>query len=72
MLHELLPNEETNAAALVLALSGTILVLVARGDGPPSPNQVLSRVLSNPIPRSVPRGAESTGSVSVALTAIAA
>ena len=71
MLGELLRNEETNAA-LVLALSGTILVLVARGNGSPSPNLVLSRVLSNPIPRSVPRGAESTGSVSVALTAIAA
>jgi hypothetical protein len=72
MLHELLPNEETNAAALVLALSGTILVLVSRGNGPPSPDQVLSRVLSNPIPRRVPRGTESTGSLSVPLTAMAA
>ena len=71
MLGELLRNEETNAA-LVLALSGTILVLVARGNGSRSPKLVLSRVLSNPIPRSVPRGAESTGSASVALTAIAA
>ena len=53
MLGELLRNEEPNAA-LVLALSGTILVLVSRGNEPPSPNQVLSRVLSNPIPRRVP------------------
>jgi hypothetical protein len=72
MLGKLLRNEETNAA-LVLALSGTILVLVARGNGSPSPNQVLSRVLSNPIPWRVPREArESTGLLSVSLTAIAA
>ena len=72
MLHELLPNEETNAAALVLALSGTILVLVARGDGPPSPNQVLSRVLSNPLPRRVLRGTENDPALSVPLMAKAA
>ena len=71
MLGELLRNEETNAA-LVLALSGTILVLVSGGNGPSSPNQVLSRVLSNPIPRRVPRGTESDPTLSVPLTAIAA
>ena len=70
MFGELLRNEETNAA-LVLALSGTILVLVSRGNGLPSSNQVLSRVVSNPIPRRVPRVTESDPAISVPLTAIA-
>ena len=71
MLGELLRNEEPNAA-LVLALSGTILVLVSRGNGAPSPNQILSRVLSNPLPRRVPRGTENDPALSVPLTAKAA
>jgi len=69
MLGELLRNEETNAA-LVLVLSG--MILVSRGNGPSSPNQVLSRLRSNPIPRRVPRGTESDPALSIPLTAIAA
>ena len=36
---------------LVVALSGTIAVMVARGTRPASPGHLLSGVLSNPIPR---------------------
>ena len=46
----LLGNEEVNAA-LVMALSGTIMALVAKGDGPVSLKKVVSGALSNPIPR---------------------
>jgi hypothetical protein len=35
----------------VLALSGTLIVLVAKGAGPVSPKKMVSRVLSNPVPR---------------------
>jgi hypothetical protein len=38
-------------AALVLALSGAIAVLVAKGSGPLSLKRVASGILSNPIPR---------------------
>jgi hypothetical protein len=47
---KLLGKEETNAAA-VLALSATVIALVAKGAGPVSPQKVVSRVLSNPVPR---------------------
>ena len=57
---ELLGNEEINAA-LVLALSGTIMMLVAKGDGPISLKRVASGVLSNPITWHKPAGARDTG-----------
>lgn len=50
MLGKLFAREET-AAALVLALSGTIMVLVAKGDGPLSSRRIVSGALSNPVPR---------------------
>ncbi|MBA3472386.1 MAG: hypothetical protein H0T57_04015 [Rubrobacter sp.] len=46
----LLGNEGTNAA-MVVALSGTIMVLVAKGDGPVSLKRLVSGALSNPVPR---------------------
>jgi hypothetical protein len=59
MFSNLLSNEETNAAA-VLALSATIIALVAKGAGPVSPKKMVSRVLSNPVPRLQPTGARAT------------
>ncbi len=56
MIGKLLGKEETNAA-VVLALSGALMVLVAKGDGPLSLGRVVTRVLSNPVPI---RGAAST------------
>jgi len=53
MFSKLLSNEKTNAAA-VLALSATVIALVAKGAGPVSPKKVVSRVLSNPVPRLEP------------------
>lgn len=50
MLNGLFAREETTAA-LVLALSGTVMVLVAKGSGPLAPDRLLNRVLSNPVPR---------------------
>ena len=44
-----LMNGEVNGV-LVVALSGTIAVLAARGTRPASPGHLLSRVLSNPGP----------------------
>lgn len=62
MIGKLLSKEEVNAA-LVLALSGAVMVLVAREDGPLSVRRVVSGVLSNPVPG---RGAVGTrGSASV-------
>ena len=58
MFSKLLSNEETNAAA-VLALSATVIALVAKGAGPVS-TKMVSRVLSNPIPRLEPIGTRST------------
>jgi hypothetical protein len=46
---ELLARDEINAAA-VLALSGTLVVLVAKGDGSLSLKRMVSALLSNPIP----------------------
>ena len=42
---------EKGNATLVLALSGAVTVLVAGGNGPPSLGRMVSRVLSNPIPK---------------------
>lgn len=49
----LLGNEETYAAA-VLALSGTLMALVAKGNGPVSLKGIVAGTLSNPIPRPEP------------------
>jgi hypothetical protein len=49
MLGGLLCREETSAA-LVLALSGMIVVLAANGPGPVLLKRVVSRALSNPVP----------------------
>ncbi len=49
MIGKLLGKEEVNAA-LVLALTGAVMVLVAKGDGPPSFGRVVAGVLSNPVP----------------------
>ncbi len=51
MIGNLLGNEEINAAA-VLALSGTLMALVAKGNGPISLKGIVSGTLSNPVPRS--------------------
>jgi hypothetical protein len=50
MIGRLLSKEESNAA-LVVALSGVVAVLVARGRGPLAAGRLLSAVLSNPVPR---------------------
>ena len=50
MIGKLMNKEEVNAA-LVLALSGTIMMLVANGPGPVSLGRVVSGALSNPIPK---------------------
>ena len=53
MIGKLFTNEGANAA-LVVVLSGTVATLAARGAGRAFPGQVLSGVLSNPVPRRVP------------------
>ncbi len=52
----LLDNEGINAAA-VLALSGTLMVLVAKGNAPLSLKGMMSETLSNPVPRPEPTSA---------------
>ena len=54
-------GKEVNAA-LVLALSGTVVALVTNGPGRVSLKQVASGVLSNPVPRREP---PSVGEVAV-------
>jgi hypothetical protein len=54
MIGKLLSSEETNAA-LVAALSATVMVFVARGDGPLSTGRLLARVLPDPVARLAPR-----------------
>jgi hypothetical protein len=44
-----LSKEEVNAA-LVLALSGALVALVANGPGPVSLGRIVSGALSNPVP----------------------
>ena len=51
MIAKILGKEEVNAA-IAIALTGTIAVLVAKGNGPLSPKRTLSGALSNPVPRS--------------------
>lgn len=50
---KLLSNEGINAAA-VMALSGTLMVMVAKGGGPLSLGRVSYGVLSNPVPKGAP------------------
>ena len=50
MFGKLLGSEDINAA-LVMVLSGTLMMLVAKGDGPVSLKRLVSETLSNPIPR---------------------
>ena len=64
MIGKLLGNEETNAA-MVLALSGALTALVAKGDGPLSLNRIVSGVLSNPIPVRAAAGTRGDASVPV-------
>lgn len=51
MFSNLLGNQEINAAT-ALALSGMLIVLMAKGAGPVSYKMMVSRVLSNPVPGS--------------------
>jgi hypothetical protein len=60
MVGKLLRREEASAA-LVLALSGTVVVLVANGPGPVSLKRVASRTLSNPVPRPEPADLHDAG-----------
>ncbi len=50
MIGRLLGKEKVHAA-LVLALSGALMVLVAKGDRPLSLGRVVTGVLSNPVPK---------------------
>lgn len=50
MIGKLTNNEGANAF-LVIALSGTIAALAAKGPGRASLGRILSGVLSNPVPR---------------------
>jgi hypothetical protein len=49
-------NDGMNVAA-VLALSGTLVALVAKGNGPISLKGIVSGTLSNPVPRPEPTSA---------------
>jgi hypothetical protein len=60
MIGKLLRSEELNAAT-VLALSGTIIVLMTKGDDSVSLKRIVSGVLSNPVPRPVAAGVPDTG-----------
>ena len=62
---KLLNNEGINAVAL-MALSGALMVLVAKGDGPVSLKGLVSGSLSNPVPR---RGVTATDDAAVQLQA---
>ncbi len=59
MIGKLLNTEEVNAA-LVLALSGAVTVLVAKGDEPLSLGRVVAGVLSNPVPKGAGRSGGSS------------
>ena len=62
MIGKLLGSEGMNVAAVV-ALSGTLAALVAKGNGPMSLRGIVSGTLSNPVPRPEPtssRGADVT------------
>ena len=59
MIGKLLRSEETNVA-LVAALSATVMVLVAKGDGPLSRKRLLARVMPDPVSRREPRVEQSS------------
>ena len=61
MIAKLMGKEVANAA-LVLALSGTVVALVANGPGRVSLQHAVSGVLSNPIPRREPSSERVLGS----------
>ncbi len=68
----LVGNEAINTAA-VLALSGTLVALVAKGNGPISLEGIVSGTLSNPVPRPEPTSARGADvSLEAAHTKIAA
>ena len=50
MIGKLLGSEGMNVATVV-ALSGTLAALVAKGNGPMSLRGIVSGTLSNPVPR---------------------
>ncbi len=60
MIGKLLGKGEVNAA-LVLALSGAVMVLVANGPGPVSLGRVVSGGLSNPVPKGAAGAHRSSG-----------
>ena len=66
MLLKLLSKDEVNAA-LAVALTGTIAVLVAKGDAPISSARLLNGFLSNPVPRSRPERASRSDYADAAL-----
>jgi hypothetical protein len=70
MISKLLGKEEVNAA-LVLALSGAVTVLVANGPAPVSLGRIVSGALSNPVPGGV-TGAQRFSSLTVPTQQIAA
>jgi hypothetical protein len=55
-MHPVLLRSEETSAVLVIALSGAVAALVAKGNGPLSPDGLVSRVLSNPVSRMSRRG----------------
>ncbi len=59
MIGKLTNNEGANAF-LVVALSGTIAALAAKGPGRASLGRILSGALSNPVPRTVKRDARAS------------
>lgn len=61
MIARLMGNEAANAA-LVVALSGTVVALVSNGPGRVSLRRAVSGVLSNPIPRREPSSVRALGS----------
>ena len=56
MMTRLLSSEEANSAVIV-ALSAMVVALVAKGDGPLSPERLLARVLPDPVALHTPGGA---------------
>lgn len=59
MIGNLLSREETNAAVVVV-LSATVMALVAKGNGPLSPERLLARVLPDPVAMRGPRVEQSS------------
>jgi hypothetical protein len=59
MIGKVLSSEETNAA-LVVALSATVMALAAKGDGPLSRERLLERVLPDPVARLAPKVEQSS------------